>query len=171
MAALVVETGAGLVNANAYATVAEGDSFAEDHLYASPWVDATSDNKRKALIFATRLLDEQTAWRGYKATDTQALQWPRSGAYDRGGYAIDSNELPGDVKKAAWLLAMALLGEDRTEDPIYGFSSIGVGSIQLGIDKTNEAPIVPKSIALMLAHLGTVRGPESQYGPLRTARR
>jgi hypothetical protein len=158
MSALVKEDGSGLSNANAYTDVDGGDTFAGDHYYATNWTGATSDNKRKALIFAARLLDEQVTWYGSAASTTQALGWPRNGCYNRRGFLIENDEVPTEVQQANWLLAMALLGEDRTEDPLYGFGSIGVGSVQLGIDKSNYAPIVPRVVGQMLAHLGQCRG-------------
>jgi hypothetical protein len=168
MSTLVKETGAGLSNANAYCEVADGDTFAGDHYYASNWTGATSDNKRKALIFAARLLDEQVIWYGTAASTTQALGWPRNGCYNRRGFLIENDEVPAEVQQANWLLAMALIGEDRTEDPLYAFSSIGVGSVQLGIDKANYAPIVPRVVGQMLAHVGQVKGVSD--GPIRLVR-
>jgi hypothetical protein len=158
MSTLVKETGAVVAGANAYADTDDGDGYAADHLYATDWTGATSEQKRKALIMATRLLDEQVIWLGSAADEDQELGWPRYGTFDRRGYIVDSNVVPTEVKQATWLLAMALLGEDRTEDPLFGFGSIGVGSVQLGIDKTNYAPIVPRVVGQMLSHLGQCRG-------------
>jgi len=54
---LILETGAGLANANSYATVAESDAYHDGHLYATAWTGATSGNKAAALVMATRLID------------------------------------------------------------------------------------------------------------------
>ncbi len=63
---LIKETGDGLPNANSYANVADGDAYFEGHLYASAWTAATTANKEKALVFATRLIDSQYQFGGIK---------------------------------------------------------------------------------------------------------
>ena len=74
---LVKEDGTGKVDANSYAAVADGDAYFEGHLYASAWTAATSGTKAAALVMATRLVDSQFQFNGYRAHETQALQWPR----------------------------------------------------------------------------------------------
>jgi hypothetical protein len=80
---LVKEDGTGLANANSYASVADGDSYFEAHLYASVWTAATSGTKAAALVMATRLVDSQFQFHGFRANETQALQWPRERCPDR----------------------------------------------------------------------------------------
>ena len=74
---LVKEDGTGKVDANSYASVADGDAYFEGHLYATAWTAATSGTKAAALVMATRLVDTQVQFNGYRAHETQALQWPR----------------------------------------------------------------------------------------------
>ena len=64
---IVVETGAGLSNSNSYVTVAEADTYNENHYYGSAWAALSDENKKRAIIFATRLLDEQVDWNGTPA--------------------------------------------------------------------------------------------------------
>src|SRR5512136_3481655 len=71
------EDGTGMGEANSYADVADGDMYFEGHLYASAWTAASEDTKGAALIMATRLVDTQFQFNGYKAHEDQALQWPR----------------------------------------------------------------------------------------------
>ena len=52
---------------------------------------ATSNDKKKALVTATRMLDRVVQWSGTK-TGTQPLQWPRDGAFD--GCSVNKR-LPG----------------------------------------------------------------------------
>jgi hypothetical protein len=82
---LVKEDGTGKVDANAYASVADGDAYHEAHLYASAWTAATTGYKEKALVFATRLIDAECHFNGVRAHETQALQWPREGCHDPDG--------------------------------------------------------------------------------------
>jgi hypothetical protein len=74
---LIKEDGTGRTDANSYATAAEADSYFEAHLYASAWTAATAATKAAALVMATRLVDSQYQFYGYRAHDTQSLQWPR----------------------------------------------------------------------------------------------
>src|SRR3954469_6502800 len=75
---LIKEDGTGLVNANTYASVADGDAYHEAHLYATAWTAATTPNKEAALAMAARLIDEEFQFNGYRVSSSQALQWPRS---------------------------------------------------------------------------------------------
>jgi len=79
---LIKEDGTGRTDANSYATVAEADSYFEAHLYAAAWTAATAATKASALVMATRLVDSQYQFNGYRAHDTQALQWPRRQRFD-----------------------------------------------------------------------------------------
>src|SRR5436190_22394585 len=79
---LVKETGAGLNNANSYASAADGDAYHEGHLYASSWTGASTATKEAALVIATRLIDSLFRFRGFRTSDGQALQWPRQYARD-----------------------------------------------------------------------------------------
>ena len=74
---LVKETGSGLASANSYADVTDGDSYFEGHLYASAWVAALTATKTAALVMATRLVDSQFQFNGFRSNEGQALQWPR----------------------------------------------------------------------------------------------
>ena len=40
---LIKETGAGLVDANSYADVADGNAYHDGHLYATAWTGASDD--------------------------------------------------------------------------------------------------------------------------------
>lgn len=74
---LIKETGAGLPDANSYADVADGNAYHEGHLYASAWSAALDPQKAAALVMATRLIDGEYQFSGFKALSGQALQWPR----------------------------------------------------------------------------------------------
>ena len=73
---LIKEDGTGKVDANAYANAADGDAYHEGHLYAAAWTVASAGNKDAALVMATRLIDSQFQFGGFKRLSTQALQWP-----------------------------------------------------------------------------------------------
>ena len=74
---LIKEPGSGLPDSNSYADVADGDSYYDGHLYATAWTAATTGNKEKALVFATRMIDTLCHFYGFRTLVTQSLQWPR----------------------------------------------------------------------------------------------
>ena len=98
----------GAANANSYLSVAAADDLADDYLGPLNWTAATTDNKGRALITATRYLD-QLEWLGSRATTTQSLAWPRSGA-ECGEWSFEDDEIPAPIRQAAFDLAEALLG-------------------------------------------------------------
>ena len=82
---LIQEDGTGKVDANAYASVAEGDAYHDGHLYKADWGLADVDKKATALVMATRVIDAEYQFGGIRATLSQALQWPRSDCRDPDG--------------------------------------------------------------------------------------
>ena len=97
----------GSASANSYLTIAAADTIAESMLGTLAWTTATSDQKTRALITATRGLDTLT-WIGDRATTTQALDWPRSNvSCDGVDYADDI--IPEQIKYSTFDLANALL--------------------------------------------------------------
>jgi len=150
--ALTLIATSGASNANSYATQAEADAFFEAHLYASDWTASTS--KDAALVMATRTLDAMVDWSGYIASDTQALQWPRSGMYYRDGlYSIPVNVIPTDLKNAVAEFARALIVEDRTaENDIEAnkLRSLKAGPVELSFDPGVSARVIPDSVLALL---------------------
>ncbi len=127
---VIKETGAGLADANSYASVADGDAYFEGHLYATAWAGATSTTKAAALVMATRLVDTQFQFNGYRTSETQALQWPRERCPDPDRNLVTSTPLspvltnfvpsdlvPQGVAFAVCEMARELLIADRTAAP------------------------------------------------------
>ena len=130
MTVTVVAT-AGAVNANSYLSVAAADDLANLYLGTLNWASASSDNKGRALIMATRYLD-QLSYIGEKASTTQALLWPRTDA-ECGDWSFTSSEIPAPIKQATFDLAEALLKDSTL------LSGAGAGSTELipGIPNAN----------------------------------
>jgi len=100
---------AGAPNANSYATIAESDAYHLGHIDPAVWDDADLDVQQRALITATRLLDQHLVWIGYVADDQQALAWPRIWARTRNGFLFPTNAIPQAVKDATSELARRLI--------------------------------------------------------------
>ena len=131
---LIKEDGTGKVDANSYASAADGDTYHDGHLYATAWTGATLANKEKALVMATRLIDGEYQFNGFQGSDEQALQWPRERCPDPdraganivagvlrgrlgGDNYVPSDAVPVRVVQATCELARELIVADRTAAP------------------------------------------------------
>lgn len=104
--AFVVETGAGLANANSFASVAAADAYVADRGIAG-WASLTTQAKEQALIRATDFLEAtyRNAWKGYRNTQTQALSWPRYDAWVE-MFLVESDTVPTAVVNATIEMAI-----------------------------------------------------------------
>ncbi len=167
---LIKEDGTGKVDANSYASAADGDAFHDGHLYATAWTAATLANKEKALVMATRLIDGQVQFAGWKVTDTQALQWPRVSCRNPDG----EDDLPPDVvpvavRDATCELARELLVADRTAAPAgEGLKYENTGTTQKGYDKSDTRPIISPVAQALLSKFGLLLNRKS--GAVRLVR-
>jgi len=163
----------GGANSNSYVTHAYASSFWADSIYSANWDGYTADDQNKLLIMATRTLDDWYDWKGSKATDTQALRWPRYGVDDQDGYWIDSDALPVNLKDATVELAGYLANVNPSAEPdTKGFRRIKVDVLELEIDKADRdsTTAIPDSVMKMLDHLGAVksRGGDASVKLVRT---
>lgn len=157
----------GAADANSYLSVAAADSIAGTMLSTLKWGTATTDEKGKALINATRYLD-QLEWVGTKATTTQALLWPREEAAC-GEKDYSSSVIPEEIKYATFDLADALLNDTTLltgsnaslGELIPGIPNADLKSARvdvISVDfKDGGAPVV-KNALTVLPHLVGVLG-------------
>jgi hypothetical protein len=149
---VALKTDVGAIDADSYASLAEGDAFAASHLYAAAWIALADASQEAALRMARVILDASPkAWTGSQATQTQALRWPRIGMLTRDGVAIPSNVNPEDLKRAQWELARQLALADRTADNSIinqGITSLSAGSVSLSFAdaSVNNSLLVTRSI-------------------------
>lgn len=110
--ALTVETGAGLPEADSYASVADADAYHAARGNAA-W---TGDDaaKEAALRKATDYLD-RLRYAGTPASATQSLAWPRDGVV-LDEYDVATNSVPARVVKAACELALRALKSELLPD-------------------------------------------------------
>lgn len=110
--AFTVEDGTGVAGANCYQSIVDLDAWHTDRGNTA-WT-GTEAVKQAAGIEATDYLTAKYKgrWRGYKTSDDQGLDYPRSGVTDVDGYAVDSDELPRALLDShAYLSLQALSGE------------------------------------------------------------
>jgi hypothetical protein len=175
---LVKEDGTGKPDANSYATVEGCDAYHDGHLYADRWTAATQGRKEAALVMATRLIDSQFQFNGFRAHNQQALQWPRERCPDPDegvlssvvlGWANDNwvepDVVPAAVVQATCEMARELLIVDRTAAPagegIYsihtGHSDSPAGTSENSTtvySKSDPRPIISAVAQAMLSKFG-----------------
>lgn len=148
--AVAIDATPGGVNANSYLTLNDAqaiiDGFVEDP-DVTAWASATTDQKNRALYTATQRLDRER-FLGARSTDTQALQWPRTGVRKPDTYIntyavgfpfristdyFDDTEIPDQIKKAQVVLAVYLhnnpsgIGLSGLED----YKNVKIGSLDV----------------------------------------
>lgn len=95
-------------SADSYLSIADSDTYATDHFIGTDlttWNGASTSDKEAALRQATQFIDSNFRDRfpGRIRSESQALEWPRSGALDRSGRTL--NDVPDIVKNATVELA------------------------------------------------------------------
>lgn len=127
---LIIETGAGLPNAESYASVAAAD-VRNAALGVTDWAALAEPAKEVALRRATQfmLASYRGRWAGRRVYQAQALDWPRWNV-EVDGFTLPSNSVPSDVVNACIdLAARAGRGEELMPD-------LDVGNNQIKRDKT-----------------------------------
>jgi hypothetical protein len=121
----------GATDANSYVTPGKATTYLAGRLHTEPWfaleTEATGQDPASrntaALLWATRLLDEQVGWYGLPTTTTQALAWPRTGVWDPAGRPLASTVIPVAIELATTLYALALL-RDTSESSTAAASNV-----------------------------------------------
>ena len=153
--AVTITATAGSASANSYLTLAEAQAIVDGMVEdgdSIAWEGASDDQKNRALYTATQRLDRER-FLGARATDTQALQWPRTGVRKPDTYVntyatgfpfrisddyFTDTEIPDQVKRAQVVLAIYLnsnkdgLGLSGLED----YKNVKIGSLDVTPDKT-----------------------------------
>lgn len=105
---IITETGAGLADAESYASVVTADAYHVKRLNTA-WATLDEATKESLLIKATEYMVGQyrERWKGRRRTSTQALDWPRYDVElaDVEGY-LGSDIVPIEVQNACAALAM-----------------------------------------------------------------
>ena len=142
--ALTVEDGTGLATADAYWSLADTTTCLTDYYTGistfTTWNALSDEAKERSIRWGTFYLDTLygPSFMGNRVLETQALQFPRYGLESPDGYALDSDEVPLDIKQAMAIAAMnqgagdVLLPDLTAEDgsPLEK-KSISLGPIKL----------------------------------------
>jgi len=120
----IVEDGGSYSDANAYCTVAEADQITENFGNSTDWSGATDAEKEAAIRQATRYLDLNYVWAGWKADIDQALQWPRYDMYDEDSNYISESTIPEKLKQACAYLAVKVIEGDTLLEDLQNESKV-----------------------------------------------
>ena len=167
---LIKEDGTGKVDANSYASVADGDAYHDGHLYATAWTGASADQKAVALVMATRLIDAEFQFNGTRTTAGQSLQWPRAMCPEPDNVHVpisvllpipydyvEYDKVPKAVVQATCEMARELLIADRTGTPRgEGLKYENIGDTQTGYDKSDRQQVISRVAQAMLAKFGVL---------------
>ena len=96
-------------NANSFVTLDEANNYFATVPDSSTWDDKTVDQKKRALISATRWIDSFVYY-GNRCDDGQALKFPRNN-YQVDGVELSCSIIPLNIKYAQYELARALAND------------------------------------------------------------
>lgn len=166
-AAVTVETGIGLPNADSYLSREEATERIGMRGGAAAWGAKSEAEQNDMLRASARFgLDQMfgAEWSGARATTTQALDWPRIGAHDRRmGRGVLSNELPEGIRWAQVEYLMCLLSGinpmptiDPQQDGGEAFAQSFSNSLPGGFNESRSfgsggPPVLPAVTRLRLA--------------------
>ena len=175
--AITIDATVGGANANSYQTLADAQSIVDGMVQdadVTAWAAATTDAKNRALYTATQRLDRER-FIGARSTDTQSLQWPRTGVRKPDTYIntyavgfpfrittdyYTDTEIPDQIKKAQVMLAVYLnnnvdgLGLTGLED----FKNVKVGSLDVTPAQSMGADKIPPLVERYMTGL-RISGP------------
>ena len=155
---LNVESGQGLPEAEAYVSVADADAWLAARGYTL-WATLMEAEKEQAIRRATDHLEQAYGqrWKGDRASDTQALSWPRSGVVVD-GYTIPADVIPPVLANASCLLAFKAASGELMEDTTRAVSRETIGPITTEYERGSAQGTRYRSIDAMLAPLLKARG-------------
>lgn len=127
---LIVETGAGLADAESYISAADADTYFALRS-VSAWAALTGEQKEAALRKATDYMEQAYAdlWKGERTTTTQALSWPRRCVEIRTDEWLAQDIVPAAVSRACAELAVRASSSDLSPDLGAQVQSETVGPI------------------------------------------
>lgn len=159
------------INANSYATIAEIDVVLGDRLAVDAWDEALLEQRTRAALWATTLLDRRVHWKGTRRTTAQALHWPRNGVIDFDtGTEFDADTIPAFLVEATAVYALFLLETlPTTAGELAGVQSVKMGdlSVSFGGRTTVRADAVPLAVREIIQHYGIIL--PGQQVPVRRA--
>ena len=127
-------------NANSFVTLDEANNYFATVPESSTWDDKTVDQKKRALISATRWIDSFVYY-GNRCDDGQALKFPRNN-YQVDGVELSCSIIPLNIKYAQYELARALANDTDAITGTTGkdgnFEEVRLGDIQVKYNTASQ---------------------------------
>lgn len=149
--ALTLDATVGGASSNSYLDRTAADSIMEENPHASAtWIALTDAVKDVNLVRATRVIDAEFDWLGYRAnlTVTQSLEWPRGGVYVRDRGTIATNIIPIEIQRATSEYAYYLSQQSAQPETTAGLKSIKLPAVELHYKELqiSDTPEIPTYI-------------------------
>lgn len=158
--ALIVETGAGLPDAESYISVADATAYHAARGNAA-WAALASDTVREqSLRKGTEYMLQayRARWQGVRINSTQALDWPRFDVVVD-SFDIDADLVPLEVARACAELALKVSAGELLADEERAVLSEKVGPLEVTYDPYSAQAKRFKSIeAMLLPFMGSAPG-------------
>lgn len=176
----VPETGVGLSNSNSYVTLAFANTYHQDR-FNTHWESAPDGEKQAALIRATDYIDKRFGrkFRGERQGHDQALEWPRTNAFDSDDFLMSGvDQIPRQLQKATCEYALrALTLRPLAPDPALPFvdratagqtttQSTGTGAGEVVASRQKVGPIEVETQHAQTNTVRTSRGSSQVDGGL-----
>lgn len=124
--AIIVEDGTVVATANSYITLDEFQAWAD-----ARGVDYGTDYTLSQQLFRAHDYFESLSFKGVKHTEDQTMQWPRDDVYID-GYAVESDEIPKEVKTAIYeLIKLEIDGDSKLAPSEREVTSEQIDSIKI----------------------------------------
>jgi hypothetical protein len=128
--------------ANSYVSISGSNLYFQRSLRNTTWGAVDDEVKEQVLAEATRLLDSLVAWKGYRATDTQSLQWPRVYVRDPDNWVdsyISETTIPKFLEAITCELAYDLNANSGYVSDDSGISKVKIGSIAVDFKSSTSS--------------------------------
>jgi hypothetical protein len=169
---MIVENGTGVPDADSYVTVLEADAYLASRGVPAAWAALDDTAKAALLVRATDYMQAayRGRWKGFRRSDTQALDWPRQGVMLDDlpyGALVKFDIVPGQVKAAQIELATRQMTAGDTplmQDLTRGVVSETIGPISTTYDTHSPQQVRYAQVDALLSPLLATTGAMMKLG-------
>jgi len=140
----------GTTDYDVYGPRVDADTYFNGKLNRSTWANAAGSDKDRALVSATRTLDQQL-WEGLPTdlVTPQVLAWPRTGVTDKNNQAVADSAFPTDLLNGYYELAQQILDDpalDEAANQDSNIKSVTADVVNVRFFRPVTGSILPTSV-------------------------